>query len=182
MRSPVEACPRFLYLKAMMFRRLAIPALFVILGAAPALAQSVQALGDFRDWSAYSASDGTGRVCFALSKPTSVEPAVDGYSQAYLYLTNRPGEGVANEINLVAGFPFAPDQPATLTIGSSTFELFTQKDAAWLLDASQADNLAGAMRAGSTLSIEGTSEKGILVTETFSLSGATAASRAIGSC
>lgn len=165
-----------------MFRRLALPALYTILAAAPVAAQSVQALGDFRDWSAYSASDGTGRVCFALSKPKSVEPAVDGYGQAYLYLTNRPGEGVANEINLVAGFTFAPDQPATLTVGSASFELFTQQDAAWLLDASQADNLAGAIRAGATLAVAGTSEKGILVTETFSLSGATAASRAIGSC
>jgi hypothetical protein len=164
-----------------MMLRLATLAIATLL-AAPAAAQSVQALGDFRDWAAYSASDGSGQVCFALSKPTEISPAVDGYTQAYLYLTNRPGEGVANEINLVAGFNFAPDQPATLTIGGTSFNLFTQKDAAWLLDAAQADNLAGAIRAGSTLTIEGTSEKGILVTETFSLSGATAASRAIGGC
>jgi hypothetical protein len=164
-----------------MMLRLATLAIATLL-AAPAAAQSVQALGDFRDWAAYSASDGTGQVCFALSKPTEISPQVDGYTQGYLYLTNRPGEGIANEINLVAGFNFAPDQPATLTIGGTSFDLFTQKDAAWLLDATQADNLAGAIRAGSTLTIEGTSEKGILVTETFSLSGATAASRAIGGC
>jgi hypothetical protein len=164
-----------------MMLRLATLAIATLL-AAPAAAQSVQALGDFRDWAAYSASDGTGQVCFALSKPTEISPPVDGYTQGYLYLTNRPGEGIANEINLVAGFNFAPDQPATLTIGGTSFDLFTQKDAAWLLDATQADNLAGAIRAGSTLTIEGTSEKGILVTETFSLSGATAASRAIGGC
>lgn len=163
-------------------RRLATLLLLSAIAATPVAAQSVQALGDFRDWAAYSASDGSGQVCFALSKPTDVSPAVDGYTQAYLYLTQRPAEGVSNEINLVAGFNFAPDQPATLTIGSTSFDLFTQKDAAWLLDAAQADNLAGAMRAGSTLTIEGTTEKGILVTQTFSLSGATAASRAIGAC
>jgi hypothetical protein len=82
----------------------------------------------------------------------------------------------------VAGFDFAPDQPATLTVSGKSFDLFTQKDAAWLLDATQNDNLAGALRAGSTVIIEGTTDKGILVTETFSLSGATAASRAIGGC
>ena len=38
------------------------------------------------------------------------------------------------------------------------------------------------MRAGSTVVVEGTTDKGILVTETFSLSGATAASRAIDGC
>lgn len=163
-------------------RRLASLLLLSAFAVSPVAAQSVQALGDFRDWAAYSAPDGSGQVCFALSKPTDVSPPVDGYTQAYLYLTERPAEGVSNEINLVAGFNFAPDQPATLTVGGTSFELFTQKDAAWLLDAAQADNLAGAIRAGSTLTIEGTSEKGILVTQTYSLSGATAASRAIGSC
>jgi hypothetical protein len=166
-----------------MIRHLLFIAVFGLAAAAgPAAAQSVQALGDFREWAAYSASDGAGQVCFAMSKPTDVSPPVDGYTQAYLYLTQRPAEGVSNEINLVAGFNFAPDQPATLTVGGTKFDLFTQKDAAWLLDATQADNLAGAMRAGSTLTIEGTTEKGILVTQTFSLSGATAASRAIGGC
>lgn len=165
-----------------MLARLAPFAVLVALCATPAAAQSVQALGEFRDWAAYSAADGTGQVCFALSKPTDVSPAVDGYTQAYLYLTNRPAEGVSNEVNLVAGFIFAPDQPATLTVSGKSFDLFTQRDAAWLLDATQNDNLAGALRAGSTVTVEGTSEKGILVTETFSLSGATAASRAIGGC
>ena len=61
-------------------------------------------------------------------------------------LEHRPAEGVTNELNLVAGFNFAPDQPATLTVGGKSFDLFTQKDAAWLLDASQNDNLAGALR------------------------------------
>ena len=165
-----------------MLARLTPFALLIALCATPAAAQSVQALGEFRDWNAYSAADGTGQVCFAMSKPTDVSPAVDGYTQAYLYLTNRPTEGVSNEVNLVAGFNFAPDQPATLTVSGKSFALFTQRDAAWLLDSTQNDDLAGALRAGSTVTIEGTSEKGILVTETFSLSGATAASRAIGGC
>jgi hypothetical protein len=165
-----------------MFARLSPFALLIALAATPAAGQSVQALGEFRDWAAYSASEGAGQVCFALSKPTEVEPPVDGYTQGYLYLTNRPAEGIANEINLVAGFDFAPDQPAKLTVSGKSFDLFTQKDAAWLLDSTQNDDLAGALRAGSTVVIEGTTDKGILVTETFSLSGATAASRAIGGC
>ena len=147
-----------------------------------AAAQSVRALGDFRDWSAYSASEGTGAVCFALSKPKEVVPTPDGFTEAYLYLTNRPAEAVRNEINLVAGFAFAPDTPATLTISGQSFDLFTEGDAAWLLDPSRNEDLAGVIRAGSLLTIEGTSDKGIRVVETFSLSGATAASRAIGEC
>ncbi len=165
-----------------MLARIALLSTALLLTADAASAQSVQSLGDFRDWAAYSASEGAGAVCFAMSKPTDVQPPVDGYTQAYLYLTHRPAENVLNEINLVAGFDFAPDQPATLTVGGQIFDLFTQKDAAWLLDASRNDDLAGAIRAGSSLVVKGTTDKGILVTETFSLSGATAASRAIGGC
>jgi hypothetical protein len=154
----------------------------MILLPSSASAQSVQQLGEFRAWSAYTAAEGTGAVCFAMTKPESVEPQPDGFTEAFLYLTHRPADGVDNEINLVAGFEFAPDQPAVLTISGQSFDLFTQKDAAWLLDPGQSDNLAGAMRAGSSLTIEGTNLDGVRVTETFSLSGATAASRAIDGC
>lgn len=148
-------------------------------GTGLALAQSVRLIGDFRDWSSYAATEGGGDVCFALSKPKSVEPTPDGYTQAYLYLTNRPSENITNELNLVAGFTFAPDTPATLSVDGQVFPLYTEADAAWLEDPAQGDNLAGIIRAGSRLTIEGTTDKGIKVTETFSLSGATAASKAI---
>jgi hypothetical protein len=160
----------------------AIATVTVPMLAGAAMAQSVKLLGEFRDWTAYTATESTGPVCFALSKPTEVTPSPDDFTEAWLYLTNRPSESVRNELNVVAGFIFAADTPATATISGQTFELFTDKDAAWLLDPNQNDNLAGALRAGSSVVIEGTSDKGIRITETFSLSGATAASRAIESC
>ena len=159
----------------------ALGAALIMLSAGAASAQSVTLIGTFKDWAAYSASEGAGAVCFAMSKPSDVSPSPDGYTQAYLYLTHRPSENVSNELNLVAGFEFAPDQPATLTVGGKSFDLFTQKDAAWLLDTSQNDSLAGALRSGNSVVVQGTSAKGILISETFSLSGATAASRAIDS-
>ena len=147
----------------------------------PTLAQSVRLIGDFRDWSAYATSEGAGVLCFALSKPQDINPIPDGYTEAYLYLTNRPAESISNEFNLVAGYVFAPDSAATVTVSGQSFDLFTENDAAWLLDPGQSDNLASAMRAGSSLVIEGTSDKGIRIAQTFSLSGATAASRALES-
>lgn len=150
--------------------------------ASAATAQSVRLIGDFRDWSAYSASEGTGPVCFALSKPTEVTPRPDGFTEAYLYMTNRPAEGVRNEFNVVAGFAFAPGQPATAAVGGQNYELFTENDAAWLLDPSLGESLASAIRAGSTLTIDGVTQGGIRVQQVYSLSGATAASRAIESC
>lgn len=167
----------------MKFRAFAVIATVLVPAlSSAAMAQSVKLLGEFRDWTAYTATESTGPVCFALSKPTEVSPSPDEFTEAWLYLTNRPSESVRNELNLVAGFMFAPDTPATATVSGQTFELFTDKDAAWLADPNQNDNLAGALRAGSSVVIEGTSDKGIRIVETFSLSGATAASRAIEGC
>lgn len=149
--------------------------------SAPAFAQSVRILGDHNQWSAYATTENVGRICFALTKPTTVEPHPDGYSEAYFYITNRPSEGVRTEINLVAGYNFAPDTQAVLSVGGQSFALFTRGDAAWLADPSQSGAAAQAIRAGSTMTIEGTSERGIKVRQVFSLSGATAASRAIES-
>ena len=123
-------------------------------------AQSVQVLGDFRDWSAFTANDGAGPICFAMSTPKSVEPEPDGYTQAHIYLTHRTSEGVRSEFNLIAGYEFAPDQPAAAKIGSRVYDLFTSGDAAWLADPSLARTFAGNIRSGSTLIIEGTSVLG----------------------
>ncbi len=155
--------------------------LAVVLSTQSAHAEAVRLLGDFRDWSAYASADGpTGAVCFSLTKAKSVDPMPDGYTVGHLYITHRPTESIKNEFNLVAGFAFAPDSTATVSVDGKTFTLFTQNDAAWLDDAAQSDNLASAIRAGSSMTIEGTSSTGVKVIETFSLSGATAASQAIG--
>lgn len=158
-----------------------IALIFGVLAAFPTLglAQSVRLLGDFRDWSAYATSDSAGKICFVLSKPAATEPEPDGYGQAYLYLTHRPAERVRNELNLIAGYGFSPDSEAELQVGGARFTLFTSDDAAWLLDPNEAQDVAGSMRAGTSMVIEGTNERGIKIRQTFSLSGVTAASRAI---
>ncbi|MCS6761942.1 MAG: invasion associated locus B family protein [Candidatus Devosia symbiotica] len=146
-----------------------------------ASAQQVRLLGEHRAWSSYGAIDAAGAVCFAMTKPESVTPALDDYTQAYIYITNRPAENVITEFNLVVGFTFQPDSKATVDVGGQVFNLFTQNDAAWLDDTSQASALASAIRAGSSMTVEATSAAGIKVTEAYSLSGATAAQQSIGS-
>lgn len=158
---------------------LALAATLALTGAASA--QQVRLLGEHRAWTSYAASEASGSVCFAMTKPESVTPSPDGYTQAYIYITNRPGESVADEFNLVAGFSFQPDSVATVSVDGRAFNLFTQNDAAWLDDASQSDALASAIRAGSSMTVEGTTAGGIKVTQAYSLSGATAAQQSIDS-
>lgn len=156
----------------------ALALVLVLATALPAMAQSARVLGDFRDWSSYAADDGAGTICFAMTKPKSSDPAVEG--QAYLYITNRPGEDVTGEFNIVAGYTFQTGSVATVSVGGQNFALFTQGDAAWLDDSGQSAALAAAIRAGSSLTVQGTNGAGARVIQTYSLSGATAAQQAIG--
>jgi hypothetical protein len=160
---------------------MALALLATVILPTAASAQQVRLLGEHRAWSSYAATDTAGPVCFAMTKPESVAPTPDGYSQAYIYITNRPAESVTTEFNLVAGYAFQPDSRATVSVGGQVFNLFTQNDAAWLDDASQSATLASAIRAGSSMVVEGTTAAGIKVTQNYSLSGATAAQQSIGS-
>ena len=113
-----------------------------------------------------------------MTKPKTSDPATEG--QAYLYITNRPGEDVVSEFNVVAGYTFQTGSVATVSVGGQNFALFTQGDAAWLDDSGQSAALAAAIRAGSALTIKGTNAAGTQVIQNYSLSGATAAQQAIG--
>ncbi len=160
--------------------RLILLLLFVLLpGISGANAQSVRVLGEFRDWSAYTANDGEGPICFVMSRPQKTEPEPEGYEGAFIYLTHRPSRNLRNEFNLIAGYEFATDSLATARVGSKEYELFTSADAAWLKDPEQGEEFARALRAGATLVITGSSAAGLDISQTFSLAGATASSRAI---
>jgi hypothetical protein len=168
-------------------RRVVISAFFAILAAgiplAAAHAQSVRLLSETNAWSAYTTDDGSGKICFAMTRPTATDPVPDGLGDAYFYLTNRTADGARAEANLIAGYGFAPDTFATLTVGSQSFPLFTAGDSAWLDDISQSEALITAIRGGSTMTIEGVTDDGTTVRQTFSLMGATAAAREIdGEC
>jgi len=151
---------------------------FILISNA-AFAQSVNLLGDHKDWSAYTTSQGDNKLCFTISKPKNVSPKPNDYKQSYLYITHKPNENIKNEINFVAGFEFAPNSNASINVGGQLYPLFVKGDAAWLDDVSKANNLVGQMRAGSILTISGLTVTGVKITQTFSLSGVTAASRAI---
>ena len=168
----------FLLMKPV-FKIAASVVLLLFVSVSGAVAQSVQVLGDFRNWSAFTANDGAGIICFSMSKPKEVEPTPDGYTQAYVFLTTRSTQNIKNEFNLIAGYQFDDTASAFARVGSRTYDLYTKEDAAWLKDVSESEAFARALRAGSIMIIEGTTQKGVKIIQTYSLSGVTAASRAV---
>ncbi len=145
------------------------------LASGAAFAQSATPLGQFKDWGAYVAESGGGKVCYALSQPKSSEPSNVNRDPVYFFVTSRPGSGVKNEVSIIIGYPYKPDTTATVEIGDTTFTLFTKDDGAWVENAAEESNLVGAMRRGATMVIKGTSARGTATVDNYSLSGISAA-------
>jgi len=157
----------------------AAPAVLAVMlgggGAAPAMAQGDQPtlLGQYADWSAYTASPAGKKVCFALAKPKSSQtnPPNRPRDPAYLFISTRPAENVRNEVSVIIGYPFKPSSDATAEIGATKFAMYTQNDGAWIKNVAEEARMIDAMRKGADLTVKGVSGRGTQSTDQYSLKG-----------
>jgi hypothetical protein len=142
-------------------------------------------LGQYAEWGAYTASPGGKKVCFAIAKPSSSDtvPPNRPRNPIFMFISTRPAEKVTNEVSIVIGYPFKPGADATASVGSTSFQLYTQQDGAWIKNAADEANMVNAMRSGQTAVIKGVSAKGTQSSDTFTLKGmAQALDRAAQEC
>src|ERR1700722_6276936 len=68
-------------------------------------------VASFGDWGVYQTQAAKGRVCYTLAQPKDRAPADLKRDAAYAFISDRPGEGVRNEISFIMGFDVinAPD-------------------------------------------------------------------------
>jgi len=130
-------------------------------------------LGQFGEWGAYRATPGGKKICFALSKPTSVtsEPSGRTRDAAYAFVSTRPSEKVKNEVSVIVGYPQRAGHDATALIGTSTYVMYTQNDGAWVKNAAEEGQMIETMRRGSDLVVKSESARGTKTTDTYSLKG-----------
>lgn len=143
-------------------------------------------LGIYKNWTAYASGNGSGKQCFITSKPQSLLPQGALRGAVFISVSHRPADGVRNEIGLRVGYPFSDKSRPYATIGERRFQFFSGaslqngvKEWAWLQDLAQHEAMVKAMKRGARLSFRGTSQRGTLTTDTYSLLGFTAAMRAI---
>ena len=135
-------------------------------------------MGVAKNWSAYQATTGDGRVCYALSKPKTIEPTKVSRDPIYLLISDWPDRKVQSELEVVPGYSYKDGEPAIAQIGTLKAELFTRNDdksgSAWVKDPGDEAKLLEAMRHGSTITIGGVSQRGTHTRDTYSLSGVAA--------
>jgi len=130
-------------------------------------------LGQFGEWGAYRAAPGGKKVCFALSKPTSVvsEPSGRSRDPSYAFVSTRPAEKVKNEVSVIVGYPQKPGHDASAAVGTATYPMYTQNDGAWVKNAAEEAQMVETMRKGSDLVVKSESARGTKTTDTYSLKG-----------
>ena len=148
-----------------------------IMALAPAAqAQQATELGTFNAWTAWQATDASGVICYVSATPTSSEPAGANRDPIHFMIIHRKGMGTKNEVQTLIGYPFnTTNSNASATIDGKTFPMVTDGEGAWLADTSGEAGFVAAMKAGSNLVVKGTSQRGTNTTDTYSLSGVTAA-------
>jgi invasion protein IalB len=145
-------------------------------------------VASFGDWGVYQSQASKGRVCYTLAQPKDRAPADLKRDPAYAFISDRPGEGVRNEVSFIMGFDVAngPEessegdkgkkkQPAvrgaTAMVGDQSFDLLAKASNLWVKNAAKEGQLVDEMRKGATLEVKAASKKGNMTTDTYSLTG-----------
>ena len=134
-------------------------------------------IGEFKDWNAYSAPVKGGKVCYALATPQkSRRRSSQPPEGAYFFISNRPQDGVNNEVSVMPGFQLKAGSEVELTVDGTTFKMFTRGDGAFMGNNEDQAALVDAMRGGRRdMSVEATPSRGKKSTQSYSLAGLSAA-------
>jgi len=156
-------------------------------------------VGTFGDWGVFVSQAGRGKICYVLAQPKTREPAGPKRDAGYAFISDRPAEGVRNEVSFIMGFEVAapsaaagtkddkPDPKAkakpkvaaapkggvapTATVGDETFDLLPKGANLWVKNAAREGALIAQMKAGVTLEVKAASTKGSATTDHYSLEG-----------
>lgn len=147
-----------------------------------ALPARAEVLGEHGPWIASKLAEADKPVCHMSAMPDKAEGKYAKRGQPYAIVTHRPAEKTVGEVSFQAGYTFKADSAVSVTIDrNKPFELFTNGGFAWARTRDDDKALVKAMRGGSRMVVKGTSSRGTLTTDTYSLSGFTAAYKAISS-
>ncbi len=161
-------------------KHVAICAVFAM-SVGPAFAQetSTNRVNVATDWSVFVEDNPT--QCWIVSSPTGTENTKGGRVVAVnrgdvlMFVSFWPGSNKLGEVSFAGGYPFAEGSTVNLTIGDSSFEMFTADESAWAASAADDNKIITAMKRGVNAVISGRSSRGTNTKDTFSLRGFTAA-------
>jgi invasion protein IalB len=153
----------------------------------------------FGDWNVFVGEVGKGRICYTLAQPKTREPASLTRDPGYAFISDRPSEGVRNEVSFIMGFDVAsgdtadsssdakpgekpgskssaksktPIAPAPVAlVDQASFDMLPKGGNLWVKNAAKESALIAEMRKGVKLEIKAASLRGHQSIDTYSLTG-----------
>ena len=155
----------------------------------------------FGDWNVFVGGAGKGRICYTLAQPKTREPAGLTRDPGYAFISDRPAEGVRNEVSFIMGFdvaggmdaaeakldPKSGEKPAAKSdakakasaaaaapialVDETSFEMLPKGGNLWVKNAAKEGALIAEMRKGAKLVIKAASLRGHQSIDTYSLTG-----------
>ena len=139
--------------------------------ALPALAQEF--LGKEGDWNVLTYVKGDTKYCYIESDPVKEEGDYSARGKPYLLVLRNPNGG--DEVSATSGYPYKEGSEVEVALGALKVGFFTKGDKAWARTSEEDAQLVKAMKAGVSMTVKGTSQKGTFSLDTYSLKGFTAA-------
>ena len=145
----------------------------------------------FGDWNVFVGQSGKGRICYTLAQPKTREPDSLKRDPGYAFISDRPAEGVRNEVSFIMGFDVAsgneaeakPEEkpkksgkakviPAPFAVvADENFDLLPKGGNLWVKNAARESALIAVMKKGVTLQIKAASTRGNPSVNSYSLTG-----------
>lgn len=154
----------------------------IVLGGGAASAEALpKMISSSGDWGVYAYQRGGKTVCYALSVPKDSQPSNVDHGKNYFLIA--PAEGLdRKEPEVIAGYPLRPGSMIEVSVGPSTFRMFTRDNTGWVNDTSRAPELMKVLRAGHTMVLRAVSARGTRTTYSYSLEGISAALDSVSHC
>ena len=151
--------------------------------AGPGQAQEVKALGAFGDWRAFALDGKDGKTCYMISQPKKDEGNYSKRGKIYAMVTHRQSDKVRDEVSFWAGYRYKDSSQVDVAIDGRSFVLYPHEEIAWTPDSASDRSLVAAMKAGRGMVVTGTSSRGTVTKDTYSLIGFSKAHQSIdGAC
>lgn len=152
-------------------------ALAAVIAPSLAFGQAVTPPEQFNDWVLTQYTEARNKICYMGATPQDSAPKNVSRGTVYINVTHKPG--VRDEISINFGYTFEANAEVTVSIDNATFKMFTNASTAWNKTADEDAKMVKAMAAGSRMTVKGKSSRGTETTDTYSLSGFTAAHTAM---
>lgn len=145
-------------------------------GAAPATAATpaetkARLLEKIKDWTIFIHEGQGGRICFAASVPSDMQPKAAKRTPVIFYLTTWQKDGIRNEVSVKQGYSLKANTPATVTVGKQDFKLTPEDDKAFVKEPADERKLITAMSGGGSMVVKAVSAKGTATVDQYSLAG-----------